>query len=230
MITMENGAQLSVSAARDIEMVAELAIAHLTHSWMLREHYRFSDPHPDYERDEITQDVYLEAAVEATQSRCALLSAWTGIFLCTAFPGRFTSMFLFRSRIANDTPQGLAESEDWSFDTWLMLQDADGKYYTLSPPLHDQPEGGRLVEVFESDTQEGAVAHVHAQRPGWDWASSEQTKMFTAAHNTEPDSFCAYDATQEKPHAITCITLVRQDDQVVADPARLLFKKLDVYA
>lgn len=230
MLTAEHGIQPASSTARDIELVAELAVANLTRSRMLWSHYQFSDPHPDYERDEITLDMYLESAVEATYSRCALMSTWTGNFLRATYPDRFTHMFLFRSSVSNDTQQGIAESAEWNFDTWLMLQDKDGRYYTLSPALHDEPEGDHMVEVFESDTLEGTIAHVNAQRPGWDWPSAEHTRAFMAAHPTDPDSFYSFDQTQDKPHTITCITLAKNGGEVAANPARLQFEKLDVYA
>lgn len=230
MTMLENRAETTSSTTREIEMVAELVIAHLTHSRMLRDHHWFSDPHPDYERDDITPEMYIDAAVEATQSRCALTSVWTGLFLGATYPGRFTRMFLFRSRVPNDTPQGIAESADWSFDTWLMLEDTDGRHYTLSPPLHEHPKSDRMVAVFEGDTQEGAIAHVRAQRPGWDWPDGEQTETFTSSHRTEPSSFYTYDETQRKPHLFTCLTLARNGDTVAVDSSPLQFEKLDIYA
>lgn len=232
MIAAQNRAESGAPAshAKDIELVAELAIAHLTRSKMLWNYCQFSDVHPDYECDQITPHQYLEAAVDATASRCALMSTWTGNFLRAAYPGRFTHMFLFRSKVPSDTPQGRAESEEWVFDTWLVLQDNDGRYYVLSPALHDEPEDEHMVEVFESDTMEGAVAHINAQRPGWDWASAAQAREFMATHSTDPDSFYSYDSSMRLPHAATCLTLTQRGSSNMIDPTPVRFEKLDVYA
>lgn len=239
MIKAERSAETATTNTDRIATIAEGALAYVTLNWAERDirtylaasrlsEFAFSelgvtDP------DELTLSEFRERFVDATKDQCAYLATITGLFLRSAYPDTFRHMMLVMSIAPKDTPEGREEAKNWKYDTWLLLEDAEGTVHTLSPAQHEASKGNPMVQVHSSESVEGALAFIQSQRENWDWPNAQQVRARQEATPTDPNHFCVYSSATQQ-YEITTVALAKDANgaHIMHAPYRL--DTLDLYA
>ena len=163
---------------------------------------------------------YLQKVHEVSTDQCIYTTAMTGLFLQRS--GLFDQMSLVQSRVLEDTK--------WEFDTYLLLRDAKTqRYFAVSPPLYEMPKfplQEELVTVLSSDSLDGIVDLIRAERPGSNWPPGRQ--MSKKGYPQATEGFyrwdIAHDIHSEGPHVFSCIASERTRrgfGQIDTNPVRL---------
>ena len=224
MKTLSREAAPQLSNRELVQITAEAAIAHVTREFLKKEYRLWLDAvHPD----DVTLQYFRRKFIDATGNRCAYMSSFTGNFLQT-YPDRFSDMLLVRSRTTKDTPAGRAEWKRWSHDTWLLLLCADGTYIATCPAKHDNSSARPTVDVFESGTLEGALAHIKRERENWEWPDANEVQEFMATHDTSPTSFCTDYDSARGICTYTTVAKVKHGQSLKIDDNRLSIQ-LSIY-